>query len=122
MAQDTLASDESVIKEFSDGGRVVKVGSWNADHRYDAPDGDGGYTGQVFDRERTAKMLGKLRAETRYATGDTQIPISVVTEGKKAVAAYLYTECGLAPGGIARKMGLAESTAHQYLTDYLKGR
>jgi len=122
MAQDTLASDESVIKEFPDGGRAVKIGYRNADYRYDVPDGDGGFDSRLFRRERAALVIGNLRAKSDYSEADQEIPLPVVLEGKKAVASYLYTEGDLSLHGVGKAMGLKKNTVSQYLTDYLKGR
>lgn len=122
MAQETLDENESVIEEYDHGGRVVKVGNWNATYRYDEPNPSGGYVSHEYDSERRATAHGILHAVADYRSGDTQIPLSVVCEGKKAVATYLYTESGLSPAYIANKMGLAEQTVQQYITDFLKGR
>lgn len=122
MAQETLDENEKVIEEYDHGGRVVKVGDWHATYRYDEPNPAGGYVGHEYDSERRATAHGRLHDVTDYRTGDTQIPLSVVCEGKKAVATYLYTESAADPGYIASKMDLAESTVQQYISDFLKGR
>lgn len=123
MAQETLDDDEKVIEEYEHGGRIVKIGNWHATYRYDEPSPTGdGYVGHEYDSERRARAHGRLHDSAAYADGDTQIPLSVVCEGKKAVAAYLYTEKNDHPGKISREMDLAESTVQQYLTDWVANR
>ena len=139
--------DAEVVEIFSDGGFVVSFDY--AGGKYDpltagwyyvppgageGPDADvwqdwwevDRYGGRRGEKERVAVLLGRLSENTGF-WWDPQgpgncIPISVATDGQKAIAAYLYAWGNYSVQGVAEKMDKAESTVQQYLSDYRAGR
>jgi hypothetical protein len=138
---DELIDEWDEVKEtFSDGGRVVSV-----PNGYRGPDLPDGMQGGVYyvpaetpdghhdwklvrgsyrhnERERKAMLTGQLQARTGCLDGGESIPVSVATDGQKAIAAYLWAVKGWDRDVIANKMGKAESTVGQYISDYKAGR
>jgi len=139
--------DAEVVETFDDGGFVVSfdyaggkydplAASW-----YYVPPGAGEgpdadvwqdwwevdrYDGRRGEKERVAVLLGRLSEHTGF-WWDPQgpgncIPISVATDGQKAIAAYLYAWSNNSVEGVAEEMGKAESTVRQYISDYRAGR
>jgi len=136
-----------VVETFSDGGFVVSFDY--AGGKYDpltagwyyippgageGPDADvwqdwwevDRYGGRRGEKERVAVLLGRLSENTGF-WWDPQgpgncIPISVATDGQKAIAAYLHAWGNHSVQGVAEKMDKAESTVQQYLSDYKAGR
>jgi hypothetical protein len=139
--------EATVVETFRDGGFVVRFdyagGKYEplTDAWYYVPPGVGdGPDGEVWqdwwgvDRygsgrdvnERTAILLGRLSERTGF-WWDPQgpggcIPITVATDGQKAIAAYLFAWGKLSVSGIAEKMSKSENTIRQYLADYKAGR
>lgn len=131
------AFDGTVKETFSDGGRIVKVGGG-----YGGPDLPEGMTSGTYyvpettvdghhdwkqikgsyrnkERERKATIYGRLEARTGFLEGGgNTVPVSVATDGQKAIAAYMWAVKGWDVSVIANKMGKAESTIRQYLSDY----
>lgn len=135
-----------VVETFDDGGFVVSFDY--AGGKY-APLGSGWYyvppgAGEVPDaetwqdwwevdrygrrgeKERAAILLGRLSENTGF-WWDPQgpgncVPITVATDGQKAIAAYLFAWSDYSPEGIADEMDKSVSTIRQYLSDYKAGR
>ena len=121
---------------FADGGRTVKL---NGGYNSDLPDGVSGGTYYVpaetpdgyhdwievqgsfrnKERERKATIYGRLEARTGFLEGaGNTVPVSVATDGQKAIAAYMWAVKGWDVPVIASKMDKAESTVRQYISDY----
>lgn len=77
-------------------------------------------------RERTAVLLGRLSENTGFwwvPQGPPNcVPVCVAADGQKAIAAYQYARRRYHIDLIAERMGKAESTIRQYLSDYKAGR
>lgn len=133
--------DADVIESFSDGGRAVRISGG-----YRGPDLPDNMQGGVYyvpaetpdghhdwlkikgnyrynERERKATVYGRLQADTGFLQGaGNTVPINVAVQGQKAIAAYMWAVKGWDQQVIANKMGKAESTVKQYITDYKVGR
>lgn len=77
-------------------------------------------------KERKAVLLGRLSENTGFWWVDQGpyncVPICVAVDGQKAIAAYQYARGEYLISVIADRMGKAESTVRQYLSDYKAGR
>lgn len=133
--------DASVLETFDDGGRAVKVKSgYNGPELPDNMDGgvyyvpaetpDGHHDWlkirgkyRYNERERKATVYGRLQADTGFlqSSGNT-VPVDIAIQGQKAIAAFMWAVKGWEQQVIANKMGKAESTVQQYITDYKAGR
>lgn len=148
METESASADElieewnaDVIETFTDGGRAVKIrGGYGGPDLPDnmqggiyyvpaeTPDGhhdwlqiNGNY--RYNERERKAEIYGRLQAETGFLQGaGNTVPVSVAVKGQKAIASYMWAVKGWNQEVIANKMGKAESTINQYITDYKAGR
>lgn len=135
----------TVEHEFNDGGMVVSFdyagGAYepltggryyvppNADETADATyqswyEIRGSY--RRDEAERRAVIIGRLNERTGFWWSDdgssNTVPVSVATDGQKAVAAYLFAMHQQDADTIAEKLGKATSTVRQYLSDYKAGR
>ena len=80
------------------------------------------------ERNRRAEIIGRLNERTGFWWSDTDpadpttVPLEVATDGQKAIAAYLFGMHRMDTDQIAEKLGKADSTVRQYLSDYKAGR
>lgn len=126
----------TTMAEYEDGTRVIGITSDPEDpawvmgpDRYRAIAADGrSYEPRdrmYLNRRRRALILGELYHRFGYLDpnpAEDMIPVSIVVEGKPAVAAYLRAVHGLRAYEFAEKLDVSIKTAYQYTDHFKNGR
>ena len=125
--QETISDAETVVQTLPDGTSLVETddGSGSVIEEYDDPDFGTVHERAEYDRFRDAKLhFGLWRLVggfDRPERGSLQfVPTNVATDGKPAIAAWLYLQGGYgSPGSrrqVADRLGVSEHTVSKYLT------
>lgn len=116
--QETLADNETVVGELSDGMRLIRT----PEKGIIRPPSDSGRQERHYDQWKDAALFFGLWLETNgwtdhYPTsGSDQIPVEIVAEGKDAVAAYIRCGTGVinTRESVSRMLNVSEQTVSNY--------
>lgn len=118
-AQDTLAADETVVAQLSNGTRLIRTDDGTGIVR---PDADFPEPEREYESWADARLFFGLIQEiggywdVQPQSPTKHIPIQVVRAGKDAVAAYLAVGCGTTYPRryVARQLEVSEQTVSNY--------
>lgn len=116
--QDTLAQDEEVIAELSDGTTLIKT----PEQGIVRPPEETGRDSYVFEQWKNATLFFGLWLETNGwrdkhpTSGARSIPVEVVSAGMDCVAAYMLVGTGIINSRqyVADELGVTEQTVSNY--------